>query len=65
MTDGAVIAFAAAVFEGDDFLVLALFDHFASDTNTRNRRASVGYFVAVRMHKHIAKSHLLARLALE
>ena len=65
MADGAVITFAATVFEGDDLLVLALFDHFASDIGTRNRGAAVGYFVAVRVHEHVAKSHLLARVAFE
>src|SRR5581483_1031428 len=31
MTDGAVIAFAAAILEGDDLLVFALLDHFGRD----------------------------------
>ena len=35
MADGPVITFAPAIFEGDDFLVLALLDHFASDTGAR------------------------------
>ena len=65
MANRAVITFAATVLKGDDLLVLALLDHFASDTGARNRGAAVSKYFAVRMHEHVAKSHLPARIALE
>jgi hypothetical protein len=42
-----------------------LLDHFASDTGARNRGAAVRNFFAVRVHEHVAKSKLPARIALE
>ena len=38
MANGAVIAFAAAIFERDDLLVLALLDHFAGHGRALDRR---------------------------
>src|SRR4029077_6360872 len=45
MTNGAVITFAASVFERDDLFVFALLDHFGSDL------AAVADLAAVDMHQ--------------
>ncbi|MEY2561050.1 MAG: hypothetical protein QOG51_1465 [Verrucomicrobiota bacterium] len=65
MADSPVITFAAAIFEGDDLLVLALLDDFAGDSRAFDERAAMGELVAVAMKEDIAKYGLLTRVALE
>jgi len=65
VTDGAVITFAAAIFESDDFLVLALFENFAFNGRALDQRRAVSDVVAIRMKEHIGENSVLARLGLE
>src|SRR5688572_19737672 len=53
--DRAVIALSAAIFEGDDLLVLTLLDHLTRDGRAFDERTAVGLFVAVAVEKHIGK----------
>src|SRR6478672_2869495 len=62
MADGAVITFAAAIFEGDHFLILALFDDFAGNGRAFDQRAAMGELVAVAMEEDIAENGLLTRI---
>ena len=65
MTDSAVVTFAAAIFERDDLLVLALLDYFAFNGRAFDQRRAVRDVVAIRMKEHIGENPVLARLGLE
>src|SRR3954468_7691043 len=65
MAHGAVIAFPAAILEGDDFLVLALLDDFAGDSRAFDERAAVGGLVAVAVKKDIGEHAFLAGFLIE
>src|SRR5438045_2052611 len=53
MADGSVVALSPAIFESDDFLVLALLDDFARHGRPFNERAAVGELIAVAMERAI------------
>jgi hypothetical protein len=65
MANGPVITLPAAILEGDDFLVLALLDHFTRDGSTFNERTAVRKVVAVAMKQNVAENGFLARFTLE
>src|SRR3954468_6234632 len=65
MSDGAVITFAAAIFESNDLLVLALLDDFACNGCPLDQRAAVGDLVAIRVEKHIGEHPFFAGLFIE
>src|SRR2546423_13081722 len=65
MADRPVISFSAAILERDDFLVLALLDHFAGNGRAFDQRAAVGKLVAVAVEKDVAENRFLAGIALE
>ena len=65
MANGPVITLPAAILEGDDFLVLALLDHFTRDGGTFDERTAVRKVVAVAMKQDVAENGFLARFTLE
>src|SRR4051812_44471208 len=65
MPDGPVIAFAAAVFERDDLLVLALLDHFPRDRCALDERRSVRDLVAIHVEKDIGEHTFFAGFFIE
>jgi hypothetical protein len=65
MANGPVITFAAAIFERDHLLVLALLDDFAGNGRAFDQRAAMGELVAIAMEKDIAENGLLPRVAFE
>src|SRR5688572_24646718 len=65
VADGAVVTLPAAIFKGNDFLVLALLDHLAGHCRAFDERAAVGLFVAIAMKKHIGENALFAGLLVE
>src|SRR5438270_2646165 len=65
MPDRAVITFPAAIFERDDFLVLALLDHFARHSRALDQRRAVSNLVAVAVEKDIREHAFFARFLIE
>src|SRR5437879_3920585 len=65
MSDRAVITFAAAIFERDDLLVLALLDHFASNGRAFDQRRTMFKIIAIADKKHIGKNTFLADLSIK
>src|SRR2546423_4753723 len=65
MADGAMITFSAAILERDDFLVLALLEHFARHGRTFDERRAVSMGVAVAVKKDIGEDAFLARFLIE
>jgi len=65
MPDRAVITFPAAIFERDDFLVLALLDHFARHSRALDQRRAVSNRVAVAVKKDIREHALFAGFLIE
>src|SRR5437016_3766076 len=65
MPDRAVITFPAAIFERDDFLVLALLDHFARHSRAFDERRAVSNLVAVAVKKDIREHALFAGFLIE
>src|SRR2546423_7475368 len=63
--DGAVITFPAAIFKGDDFLVLALLHDFARDRGAFDERSPMGDLVAVAVKKHIREDTFFAGFLIE
>src|SRR3977135_4476814 len=50
-----VVALSAAILERDDFLVLALLDHFAGNGRPFDERTAMGELVAVAVEKDVAE----------
>ena len=65
MADGAMISLTPAIFEGDDFLVFAMLNHFASHGRAFDEGSAVGDVAAVAMKKNVAEDGFLALLAFE
>lgn len=65
MADGAVIALAAAEFEGDDLIVLELLDDFRSDLGTVHERGSDLDFAAVGDEENLGKTDFRADFGIE
>src|SRR4029077_14365257 len=65
MTDGAMIALAALVFEGNDLWRLCLLKDFDDDRGPRHQRRPNREAVAIRHQKDLFKFGLCARLEVE
>lgn len=65
MPDCSVIAFAAAVLERDDFLVLSLFKDFAGDSGTLDQRAAMDHVVVIAVEKHVSEDAFLSSFFIE
>jgi hypothetical protein len=65
VADRAVIAFAALVFERDDFLVLALFENLRGYLCSRDEGVPVSYVFSIRKQQYITKRGSFARFDIE
>src|SRR5450432_3054473 len=65
MSNRAVITFAAAIFERNDLLVLALLDYFTGHSRAFDQRRALRHFLAIADEKHIGENAFLADFGVE
>src|SRR5438309_2370659 len=63
--DRAVITLAPLVFEGDDFLVLTLFDNFSSHLCSGDERVAVSHIFSISKQQYITERGSFARFDIE